>query len=592
MRLNRSYIPLFGPLSGVLNGSNPIVKNAQNQVSYHGVTENGIDQFHNIFYAEDTSGPNRFAPPVPYTPPPGTVVDATTPGAWCPQATGGPPLPFTSEITNVSENCLSLRIARISGTEQTAKLPVLVWIHGGGDALGSASDQLYTPDGLLHQANANLQPVIYVGINYRLGIFGFANMKALEITERGNVGLRDQRAAFEWVHDNIAVFGGDPDNVVAVGQSVGAASIALHLVSYAGKRGVPFQKAMMMSGASGTNFNIMSNLVANNTATVANSVGCTQSNSDPEATLDCLRSVPLEKLMNTSVDLARSTRPPFGELAFYPSFDGDYIPTRPSLLLRQGSFVKGIPIIGSWVANDGAWYVPPTITDDASVIASFSTFVLGLSHSSLQTLLALYPESDFTHLVRPGQDATAQYYRAAQMNRDIWFTCPVIDFTWQYTRHGGSNVRLYDMNQTKFGPIFHEMGVPQWRVSHLSDIPYFMNENVTFGADNSPAQIKLSGLVSGSAAAFAHTGDPTYSSGQALSYWPGAYEGQNDQALNSEYPEALNLYVVGGPYGSGSARVLNQAIHARLSKLEQALAWENVIERCRFINSIHDQIGV
>ena len=187
MRLNRSYIPLFGPLSGLLNGSYPIVKNAQNQVSYHGVTDNGIDHFHNIFYAEDTSGPNRFAPPVPYTPPPGTIVDATAPGAWCPQATGGPPLPFTSPINNVSENCLSLRIARISGTQQSAKLPVLVWIHGGtqsrlatpivqalnrllgGDALGSASDQLYTPDGLLHQANANLQPVIYVGINYRLG---------------------------------------------------------------------------------------------------------------------------------------------------------------------------------------------------------------------------------------------------------------------------------------------------------------------------------------------------------------------------------------------------------------------------------------
>ncbi|KAL8823563.1 MAG: hypothetical protein Q9191_005743 [Dirinaria sp. TL-2023a] len=123
MRVNRSYIPLFGPLSGILNGSLPIVKNAQNQVSYHGVTENGIDQFHNIFYAEDTSGQNRFAPPVPYLPEPGTVVDATTPGAWCPQATGGPPLPFTSPITN-PEDCSNIWHTTIS---EVAGISVDTW---------------------------------------------------------------------------------------------------------------------------------------------------------------------------------------------------------------------------------------------------------------------------------------------------------------------------------------------------------------------------------------------------------------------------------------------------------------------------------
>lgn len=95
-----------------------------------------------------------------------------------------------------------------------------------------------------------------------------------------------------------------------------------------------------MSGASGTNFNIMSNLVADNTATVAKSVGCTQDNS--QAVLDCLRQVPLESLMDTSVNLARQLRPPFGELAFYPSYDDDYIVDRPSVLLRKGAFVKGM----------------------------------------------------------------------------------------------------------------------------------------------------------------------------------------------------------------------------------------------------------
>ena len=96
----------------------------------------------------------------------------------------------------------------------------------------------------------------------------------------------------------------------------------------------------MLSGATGTNFNIMSNLVASNTATVARSVGCTEDEHSQEM-IDCLRNVPLERLMNVSVALARHQRPPFGELAFLPSYDGDYIPDRPSVLLRKGAFAKG-----------------------------------------------------------------------------------------------------------------------------------------------------------------------------------------------------------------------------------------------------------
>lgn len=131
MILNSSSISLIASIPSLLGSSSPVVRDLKTEVAYRGITRNGVEHFQNIFYAEDTSGPNRFAPPVPYRPQRGAVIDATQPGAWCPQATGGPPLPFTSPINNVSENCLSLRIARISGTPQSARLPVLVWIHGG-----------------------------------------------------------------------------------------------------------------------------------------------------------------------------------------------------------------------------------------------------------------------------------------------------------------------------------------------------------------------------------------------------------------------------------------------------------------------------
>ena len=78
----------------------------------------------------------------------------------------------------------------------------------------------------------------------------------------------------------------------------------------------------MMSGASGTKFNIKSGLVASNTAIIAKSLGCTD-DPDSSTTLECLRKQPLETLTNVSVSLSRRLRPPFGELSFYPSFDGD-----------------------------------------------------------------------------------------------------------------------------------------------------------------------------------------------------------------------------------------------------------------------------
>ncbi len=129
--LNPSSRSPSGSLPKISNASDPLVYSTRTRVSYRGTISNGVQQFQNIFYAEDTSGSNRFAPPIPYIPPPGTIVDATAAGSWCPQGVGAAPLPWTSPITNVSENCLSLRIARPSDIDALARLPVLVWMHGG-----------------------------------------------------------------------------------------------------------------------------------------------------------------------------------------------------------------------------------------------------------------------------------------------------------------------------------------------------------------------------------------------------------------------------------------------------------------------------
>ena len=141
--LNSSWLPSlsFLPIPFLHSYTIPLVTNSRTGVSYRGTSVNGVEHFQNIFYAEDTSGLNRFAPPVAFTPPRGTVVDATAPGVWCPQGTGGPPLPFTSPIDSISENCLSLRVARPSGLPASAKLPVIVWIHGGMETQGLAGQK-------------------------------------------------------------------------------------------------------------------------------------------------------------------------------------------------------------------------------------------------------------------------------------------------------------------------------------------------------------------------------------------------------------------------------------------------------------------
>lgn len=136
------------------------------------------------------------------------------------------------------------------------------------------------------------------------------------------------------------------------------------------------------------------------------------------------------------------------------------------------------------------------------------------------------------------------------------------------------------------------MGVPRWRVSHLSEIPYILNEDVAAGGDNSASQRALSALLSGSAAAFAYTGDPTVSRGKTFNNWPLAYPDQSRQALSSEYPQKFTMYVVGGPLGGGSATIASNQGTSTISDLEKALDWEKLIQRCSFINSIQEEVGV
>jgi carboxylesterase type B len=149
----------------------PLVVDTSNNVTYRGISRAGIEIFLGVPYGQDTGGENRFKPPQVYLPQNGSTVNATKYGPACPQAVGKPPLYplYLSNVTDISEDCLNLNIARPNGTEPGASLATIVWIHGGSFWSGSNEDIANAPDGMIIQSVDNQLPVIHVAMNYRLG---------------------------------------------------------------------------------------------------------------------------------------------------------------------------------------------------------------------------------------------------------------------------------------------------------------------------------------------------------------------------------------------------------------------------------------
>lgn len=353
-----------------------------------------------------------------------------------------------------------------------------------------------------------------------------------------------------------------------------------------------------MSGGPGLNFNSQPDLVASNTAAIAQQVGC--GNDKDRRLLDCLRGVPFEQLNNLSTAASRTARPPFGEAYFYPTIDHDFIQDRPSQLTRAGKFTKGIPLIASWVTNDGAWYAKPTTATDEEVLGSFGLWLHNLSESTREKLLRLYPLEDFEHMSKPEYQGriSPQYYRAAQLNRDIWFTCPVLDFTWQYVRNRGvddSQVRLYEFNETRYAPVFDSMGVSMWGVAHLSDIPYlFNNDHLDAGADNSSPRLTLAREFSRTIIQFVHgTRKGTL---DRLQQWPAAFSKDLSKPSTGDVPSSISVQLFGGPHGSGPATCDdgNESVMESISNAEKALRKEKLFSRCAFVNGqqFREEAGV
>ncbi|WP_425999983.1 carboxylesterase/lipase family protein [Caulobacter sp. DWR1-3-2b1] len=202
-----------------------------------GKAANGVRRWLGVPYARQ----ERFAAPGPVEPW-SDVRDATSMGSQCPQMYGNSAKRAMLQKPTFAEDCLDLNIYVPEGGEDVGRKPVYVWIHGGAFVVGTGNAY----DG---SRMAKTGDVIVVTINYRVGVLGLVNFgEALGLPDiPSNLGLRDQIAALEWVRDNIAAFGGDPERVTIGGQSAGSMSVSLLL--HAKSAWPLFRGAIMQSGA-------------------------------------------------------------------------------------------------------------------------------------------------------------------------------------------------------------------------------------------------------------------------------------------------------------------------------------------------------
>lgn len=147
----------------------PAVVDSVAGVTYRGINRNGIEVYLGIPYGETSAGANRFKAPKAKVVASGTTIDAGEYGDACPQQGNYDGTVVITELGTVSENCLNLDVARPKGTASNAKLPVMVWIYGGGFFDGQTKEITTAPDGLILQSVQNGLPVIHVAMNYRLG---------------------------------------------------------------------------------------------------------------------------------------------------------------------------------------------------------------------------------------------------------------------------------------------------------------------------------------------------------------------------------------------------------------------------------------
>lgn len=401
-----------------------------------GDTEAGVGVWRGLAYAEQPTGERRFLAPAPLIPWAG-VREATEHGPLPPQTKsfvgGGRDDPKVRD-----EACLTLTVW---SPDTTASLPVMVWIPGGAFVYGAGQFQLYNGSRLA--ANGN---VVVVNVTYRIGVFGGLELGDLGDGFDDNLALRDQIAALRWVRENIAAFGGDPDQVTVFGESAGATSV-LALMAAPSAAGL-FHRAIAQSPALP--------LIADRGTRAANAneflrhldVGAAE-----------VKGLPQRRLRRAAGIVQGKSAAMTPTLAYGLTHGTELLPHHPVEAARRGQ-IAAVPLIigtNSHEASMFAWTKPPMLPTTKETIDAYFQRV---APDSKKYVLQAYPEY-------PRRSALIA------LGSDVMFAGPAWAFADAYSGHAPTRVYRFD----HFGLSLRMLGLG---ATHGSEIVHIHHSYASF----------------------------------------------------------------------------------------------------------------
>ena len=323
-------------------------------------------------------------------------------------------------------------------------LKVIAVIHGGAYILGSSSDPLNAA------SLSAIGDVVLVSMNYRLGIFGFADMKELA---PGNLGLYDQRLALQWIQEHIAEFGGDPGQVTVVGVSAGSMSLSAQIITPIDSKNL-FQSAVLDAGVV-AGFYEDSESSFTRVKKIATKIGCPIASNE---ILDCLRRAPAEELLPLSVNTTGDNGPEY----FIATTDGKFVPQNVEDFVEKNSAkLRNIRMIIGYAKDEGTLFVDSSLLrqdfpfpqEKDEILEFMKKISFSYNHpidfgnkSIRNSIIDLYIDEN------PGNS----YRAVAELQSDALFKCPINNFIQSYSRH---NDRIYAyqfdrlMHATYFGQL-------------------------------------------------------------------------------------------------------------------------------------------
>jgi para-nitrobenzyl esterase len=449
--------------------------------SVRGQVVDGVISFKGIRYGADTGGANRFRPPRPPEPWTG-VRDAFEFAPSCPQSPDRP-VGWDPEAS-LGEDCLGLNVWTPAVGDGGSRA-VMVWLHGGGFAVGSGSWPSYDGAALARRGDT-----VIITLNHRLGILGYLHLADLageEYAGSGNAGMLDLVAALEWVRDNVAAFGGDPGNVTIFGESGGGAKVSYLLTSPLAS-GL-FHRAVIQSGPG-----LLARTPDRATYRAEKTLAALGLDASRVAEL---HEVPVKRLQEAESGGQPSA---FPRMPFAPVVDGGFLPRQPIEALANGASSDIPLIIGSNLDEATLFFAGDrTLRPDGPGLddAALHTRLAGLGEDA-DTIVAAYRES------RP-EASNAELYLA--ILSDQLMRIPSIRLAEHKLAAGAAPVFSY-----LFCWAAGSLGS-----AHGYEIPFVFDNARLPVLHSSESRQRLADQMSQAWLCFAHTGDPDH---KGIPEWP------------------------------------------------------------------------